>query len=122
MKLRVAFNDSFSGLVYSAGLTHRVLTPPPPVGAAKANRNLLNKKNYHSPSLWVMEMDDFLVVSGFTPIKGSPEAEFLGLIGEFSSLLFTVTSTNGFYSTPPPPPEQNVYRNIKSENSRDYAQ
>ncbi len=37
--------------------------------------------------------------------RGSPEAEFLDVIRtkvlRFSSLLFTVTSTNGFYSCPP---------------------
>ncbi len=41
---------------------------------------------------------------------------------EFSSLLFTVTSTNGFYPPPPSPPAKIVYRNLKSENSQDYAQ
>ncbi len=40
-----------------------------------------------------------------------PEAEFLDVIigqksTEFSSLPFTVTSTNEFYSPHPPPPEQ----------------
>jgi hypothetical protein len=47
-------------------------------------------------------------------------------------LLFTVTSTNGFYSFPPPPLSKNglklvcnvniVYGNLKSENSQGYAQ
>jgi hypothetical protein len=51
---------------------------------------------------------------------------------EFSFLLFTVTSTNGFYSPPPPPREKVVWNwfcnvnfvdiNLKSENSQDYAQ
>jgi hypothetical protein len=66
--------------------------------------------------------------------QGRPEAEFLDVIGtkvsEFFSLLFTVTCTNGFY----PLPHLNksclklvcnvniVYRNLKSEDSQDYAQ
>jgi hypothetical protein len=53
---------------------------------------------------------------------------------EFSSLLFTVTSTNGFYSPPPPPPSLSksglklfcniniLYGNLESENSQDYGQ
>ncbi len=65
-----------------------------------------------------------------------PEAEFLDVIGtkvfRVSSLLFTVTSTNRFYSPPPPPPSKSglklvwnvsiVYGNLKSENSQDFAQ
>jgi hypothetical protein len=60
------------------------------------------------------------------------EAEFLNVIGtKVSLLLFTVTYTNGMYV--PPPPQKwfetglsfqhcTVYGNLKSENSRDYAQ
>ncbi len=63
---------------------------------------------------------------------GGAVAEFLDVIGKkFFSLLFTVTSTNGFY--PPPHPSSKsglklvcsvniVYGNLKSENSLDYAQ
>ncbi len=59
-----------------------------------------------------------------------PEAEFLDVTGtkssEFSSLLFTFTSTNGIYTPPLPPPSvcnvNIVYGNLKSENSQDYAQ
>ncbi len=59
------------------------------------------------------------------------EAEFLDVIGtkpsEFSSLLSQLNYTNG---PPPPPPFPGakvinvniVYRNLKSENSQDYAQ
>jgi hypothetical protein len=64
----------------------------------------------------------------------STEAKFLDVIGtkkshEFSSLLFTVTSTTDF--TPLPLSESclklacnlnTVYGNLKSENSQDYAQ
>jgi hypothetical protein len=65
------------------------------------------------------------------------EAEFLDLIWskskEFSSLLFTVTSTNGFYSPPPHPAWAKVvwnwfvivnivYGYLKSENFQGYAQ
>ncbi len=56
----------------------------------------------------------------------------LGRNWEFSSLLFVVTSTNGFYFHPPPPLRKcslklicnikNVYGNNKSENSQYYAQ
>jgi hypothetical protein len=63
-------------------------------------------------------------------------AEFLDVIGqkslEFSFLLFTVTSTNVFYSPLPPPQNKSglklvcnvniVYGNLKSENSQYYAQ
>ncbi len=50
---------------------------------------------------------------------------------EFSSLLFTVTSTNGFEPPPPPPSKRGlklvcnvniVFGNLKSDNSQDYAQ
>ncbi len=68
--------------------------------------------------------------------KISPEAEFLDAIGqmsyEFSSLLLTDTSTNGFPPPPPPPRSKsglklvgNVnidYKNLKSGSSQDYAQ
>jgi hypothetical protein len=61
------------------------------------------------------------------------EAEFLDVIGtkeEFSPFLFTVTSTNRFYSSPPLSKSglklvcnvSIVYGNLKSENSQDYAQ
>ncbi len=64
----------------------------------------------------------------------NPEAEFLDVKSyEFSSVLFKVTSTNGFYSPPPPPPNKSglkylvcnvtiVYGNLKSEISQYYAQ
>ncbi len=67
----------------------------------------------------------------------STKAEFLDAIKTkvltFSSLLFTVTATNGFYSPSPPTTRSKkglklvcdvniVYENLKSENSQDYAQ
>ncbi len=64
----------------------------------------------------------------------SSEAEFLDVIetksSKFSSLLFKITSTNGFYSVPPLSKSDLklvcnvniVYGNLKSENSEDYAQ
>jgi hypothetical protein len=63
-----------------------------------------------------------------------PETEFLDVMGTKVLrifLLFTVTSANGFYSAHPTPSksglklvcnENIVYRNLKSENSQDYAQ
>ncbi len=64
---------------------------------------------------------------------GWPETEFLDVIGpkiEFSSLLFAITSTTDF--TPLPHLSRSglelfynvniLYRNLKSENSQDYAQ
>jgi hypothetical protein len=62
------------------------------------------------------------------------EAEFSDVIGTKVLrvfLLFTVTSTNGFYPPPPPPSKSGflsvfnvsiLYGNIKSQNSQDYAQ
>ncbi len=58
------------------------------------------------------------------------EALFVDVTEEFSSLLFTVTSTNG--SPPPPPPSKSglklvcnvniVYGNLKPEKPKGYAQ
>ncbi len=49
------------------------------------------------------------------PPPPTPEAEFLDVIGtnvlRVSSLLFTVNSTNGFYSPPPRPPWVKIFWN-----------
>jgi hypothetical protein len=63
--------------------------------------------NIHTVHLLVIVRIDVTSQSHFRVYKFIPrllctEAEFLDVIGtkEFSSLLFTITNTNGFYSDP----------------------
>ncbi len=69
------------------------------------------------------------IVSGMLGLQRSNSGTKLGQ--KFSSLIFTVTSTNRFFSAPPPPLRKTVlklvcnvkivYGHLKSANSQDYA-
>jgi hypothetical protein len=75
-----------------------------PANANKTTANIFEQPKSNKKKL-CQKRDGSALFENKMVARQRPEAEFLEVIGtKDSTLLFTVTSTNGFY--PPPPPAQ----------------